>query len=204
MDWSHCIPLILISVFVLLLPTDVILSSFLTKFRFHKYTMCRFLFSIWTMLSKQLFLGWVDYCMLIAFLSQSSENRSSLDRFPRFSAGVSAAIGIWHGCFGNKQSSTKDFLMAGGKMNVSHSSGALHTVDDASLDDSNSIQLICYPVFSIDVTGHSSRNLQLWVKWCALTIIETFLRPISLDSTTYLYFGLYCERCLWLITSFDL
>ena len=32
--------------------------------------------------------------------------------------GLSAVIGIWHGCFGSKQSTAKDFLIAGGQMSV--------------------------------------------------------------------------------------
>lgn len=32
--------------------------------------------------------------------------------------GLSLSIGIWYGCFGNKQRTNKDFLIAGGKMKV--------------------------------------------------------------------------------------
>ncbi|CAF1175817.1 unnamed protein product [Rotaria sordida] len=49
---------------------------------------------------KNLYLGWPDYAMLVVFL------------------GLSSIIGIWHGCFGNKQTTTKDFLMAGGNMGM--------------------------------------------------------------------------------------
>ncbi|CAF3645713.1 unnamed protein product [Rotaria socialis] len=52
------------------------------------------------MATDYLYLGWTDYGMLIFLL------------------GLSAAIGIWHGCFGSKQATTKDFLMAGGEMSI--------------------------------------------------------------------------------------
>jgi hypothetical protein len=35
-----------------------------------------------------------------------------------FFSGFSGAIGVWHGCFGSKQTTTKDFFIAGGKMDV--------------------------------------------------------------------------------------
>ncbi|CAF1260374.1 unnamed protein product [Adineta steineri] len=50
------------------------------------------------MASNNLHIGWADYAMLIVFL------------------GLSVVIGIWHGCFGSKQTTTKDYLIAGGKM----------------------------------------------------------------------------------------
>ncbi|CAF0852749.1 unnamed protein product [Adineta steineri] len=52
------------------------------------------------MASNNLHIGWADYAMLIVFL------------------GLSVVIGIWHGCFGSKQTTTKDYLIAGGKMKM--------------------------------------------------------------------------------------
>jgi uncharacterized membrane protein len=62
-----------------------------------------------------MYLGWIDYGVLIVLLSKFTNKKSFLTRT---FAVVFGAIGIYQGCIRSKQTSVKEFLVGDGRMKV--------------------------------------------------------------------------------------
>jgi hypothetical protein len=140
-------------------------------------------------------LSWLGRLCHASFFSRSASiypYTFSLPIYRWFWIGLSAAIGAWHGCLGNKQTTTKDFLIAGGKMGVSFFLRHTQLKIDVLLmiDVAYGTQFICYSLFCGNDTRCSRWNLLLWVNevfnFSTIINVDSFL-----DGTMYLYFGLW-------------
>jgi uncharacterized membrane protein len=64
-----------------------------------------------------MYLGWIDYGVLVLLLRKSTNLKLSLIKLIVIVV-FSCGIGIYQGCVGSKQTSTQEFLVADGRMKV--------------------------------------------------------------------------------------
>lgn len=119
-----------------------------------------------------MFLGWIDYTVLVLLLSEWRGLFEWL-AFWTFSTGLSIGIGIYQGCYRSKQSTTQEFLIANGEMKVidlsEGSTFHLSTLDHPDCHESSRKSNV-----SSHSTWYSSGNLLLrnhvslleWVSLC--------------------------------------
>lgn len=119
------------------------------------------------MASNNLYITWVDYVILGCFL------------------GLSGIIGVWHGCFGKKQKTTKDFLVGGGKM------GMLPTALSLFASLCSATTLLGIPV---EIYYYSTLYLYFAASWLLASFFTTHVFIPKYRKLGYISVYSYLER----------
>jgi len=110
---------------------------------------------------------------------------------------LSGIIGIWHGYFGNKQKTTKEFLVGGGKMGVSHEITSL--IIGIPFKNRSSLQHWVYSLRSVRQQLCLVFQLKSTIVCKSMDFLKLncFFFVLSIaDSTIYLYFGILLGNLL--------